>query len=80
MELTPRFPRTEVKALPEVAVPVFEEIELCWFWEHFLNKMTPMIMTAAMIRMVLKLNFEPPEEELEELEELCEDEDDEELD
>lgn len=73
MSLTPSPLRTEVRALPEVAVPVLPEItdEL---WEHFFHRKTPTTITRIMIRIVLKLNFDFPEE-LEELEELEEEDD-----
>ena len=74
MSLTPRFPRTEVRALPEVAVPVLPEttVVLC---EHFFHRKTPTTIRRIMIRIVLKLNFDFPEE-LEELDELDEEDED----
>ena len=63
---TPRFPSTEVRALPETAVPVLPETDAGFFAQLFQRK-TPRMMTPTMIRMVLKLNFLPPEDPEDEL-------------
>ena len=70
---TPRFPRTEVSALPETAVPVFPEMGVTFELPaaHFFQRKTPTMITPTMIRIVLKLNFDFPDEPEEPEEMVC---------